>query len=182
MRNTLILIGVLLAVVAIAAGLYFYTPGQFLDTTSNMQPAAPAADASNTPVQTNTVSFRVLDTGTHATGVSDRKNYAAYAQEDFTKIWQMAHGTDGVALPKIDFSKEYVIAVFAGQKSTGGNSIAVTSVTDAGTARTVAVTLTQPGTGCTATESLTSPYQIIAVPLSTASLAHTDTEVSTPCN
>jgi hypothetical protein len=182
MRNTLILIGVALAAVAIGAGLYFYASPQFLNTASSIEYPAPTANASNTLVPTHVVVFRVLDTGTHAAGVSERKNYAASSEEDFAKIWKMAHGTDGTTLPKIDFSKEYVIGVFAGQKSTGGNLIAVTSVTDAGNARTVAVTLTSPGTGCMVTQSLTNPYQIVAVPLSDASLAHTDTEVSPPCN
>lgn len=179
MRNILLLTSVALIAIAIGAGLYLYMPTQFF---SNSVPSAVQPAGINTaPAQTRVVTFRVLDTGTHAAGVSVQTNYAASSEEDFAKLWKMSHGTDGKTLPEIDFSKEYVMGVFAGQKPSGGYSVAVASVTDAGNTRTVAITLTSPGEGCMVTESLTNPYQIIAVPLSDASLAHTDTEVSTPC-
>ena len=161
----------------VGTSLYYLAPSaQF--TESNI---APAIVDSAPAKATQLVRFTVLDTGTHATGVAVRKNYAAYANEDFAKIWKMAHGTGGSPLPKVDFSKEYVIGIFSGQKSTGGNSIAVASVTDAGDVRTVAVTLTKPGAGCIVTQSLTNPYQIVTVPLSDATLTHSDTEVITSC-
>ncbi len=181
MRDILIILGMIVAAIAIGAGLYFYVPSEVLAPAPSPAATTAPVSASNTPAVAKTVKFSELDSGTHAAGVSVRKNYAAYTEEDFAKIWKMAHGTDGKAQPKVDFSKEYVIGVFAGQKATGGNSIAVASVTDAGNARTVAVTITKPGAGCMVTESLTNPYQIIVVPVTGLSLAHTDTEVAKAC-
>jgi len=172
MQNFLIL-----AVVTLALGMGFFwylAPTAQFPIVIDLNPLG----TKTTPSMT----FRVLGTGTHAAAVSTRKNYAAYSETDFAKLWGMAHGSDGTILPKVDFSKEYVIAVFTGQKSTGGHSIAVASVSDEGNVRTVAVTLTKPGEGCIVTQVLTNPYQIIAVPFSDSSLAHTDTEISPPCN
>lgn len=172
-----------IAAVVIGIVFYFYTPTQSFST----QPVAlsptqtPIPTPTNAP-QTGTVAFRILDTGTHAAGVSERKNYVAYSQEDFAKIWTMAHGSDGTPVPTVDFSTEYVIGVFAGQKPTSANSITVSSVTDTQNARNVVVMLSKPGTGCMTSQIVANPYQIVALPLSIAPLTHTDTEVAVICN
>ncbi len=161
----------------VGTSLYYLAPApQFTgsNTASAIVDTAPAKVIQVVP-------FDDLDVGTHAAGVAVRKNYAAYSKEGLEKIWKIAHGTDGPPLPKVDFSKEYVIGIFAGQKSTGGNSIAVASVTDVGNVRTVTVALTKPGAGCMVTQSLTNPYQIVTVPFSDATLTHSDTEVITSC-
>jgi hypothetical protein len=126
------------------------------------------------------VSFRVLESGEHAARVSARKNYAAYTPEALMQIWAMAHGK-GAPPPDIDFSKEFVIAVFAGQQPTGGHSIVVAAVIDALDTRIVDVKLVKPGAGCMVTEALTTPYQIVAVPISDAPLMHKDLEEVSPC-
>lgn len=161
----------------VGASLYYLAPSpQF--TESNAAPSI----VDNAPAKViQAISFDDLDIGIHAAGVAVRKNYAAYSKEGLEKIWKIAHGTDGSPLPKVDFSKEYVIGIFAGQKSTGGNSIAVTAITETENMRTVAVTLTKPGAGCMVTQSLTNPYQIVTVPFSDATLTHSDTEVITSC-
>lgn len=180
-KEFVIMTGSALAIVLIGAGLYSYTmmPTTFLASTRD---SVQATSVTPVPVQAHIVTFRVLESGTHAAGVSVRKNYAAYTGDAFKKIWDLAHDSDGTPQPKVDFSKEYVIGVFAGQEPTGGYAIAVDSVTDTEEARTVAVTLTAPGSGCIVTESLTNPYQLIVVPMSDATLAHQDSEVSQPCN
>ena len=161
----------------VGTSLYYLAPSpQF--TESNAAPSI----VDNAPAKViQTVPFDVLDAGTHAVGVEARKNYAAYSKEGLEKIWKIAYGTDAPPLPKVDFSKEYVIGVFAGQKSTGGNSATITTVTEAENMRTVAVMLTKPGEDCMVTQSLTNPYQIVAVPFSDATLTHSDTEVITSC-
>lgn len=178
-REFLIIASIALISIFVGVSLYHLAPSS--QSTYIATGVAPAT-ASDIPTQdSQAVQFNVLDTGTHAVGIAVRKNYAVYANEDFETLWEMARGVDGLPPPKIDFSKEYVIGVFAGQKPTGGNSIAVASVIDAGAVRTVAVTLTKPGSNCMVTQSLINPYQIVAVPLSDASLAHSDAEVITSC-
>ncbi len=161
----------------VGASLYYLAP---LPKFTELNTASAVVDTAPEKI-IQTIPFDVLDVGIHAAGVAVRKNYAAYSREGLEKIWEIAHGTDGPPLPKVDFSKEYVIGIFAGQKSTGGNSAVVTAVTEAENMRTVAVTLTKPGAGCMVTQSLTNPYQIVTVPFSDATLTHSDTEIITSC-
>ncbi len=178
-REFLLITSVTCISIFIGVSLYFLAPTQFVHTATNSIPENVDTVAVQTPH--TEIDFNILDAGTHAADIAVRKNYAAYAKEDFAKIWKMAHGTNGPNLPEVDFSKEYVVGVFAGQKSTGGNAIAIASIKDMGDVRTVAINLIKPGTDCMVTQSLTNPYQIATIPFSDASLTHADTEVVTSC-
>jgi hypothetical protein len=65
--------------------------------------------------------------------------------------------------PAVDFSRDVVIAVAAGQRTTGGHSIAVERVTRAGGGLTVDVVETVPGPGCVTTQALTQPVDVVVV-------------------
>lgn len=173
----LIVLGICLAAILVGAGLYFYGPSELREAQVLEGTEASALGAD----QAVPVSFTVLAEGTNASGVSERKNYAVYTEEDFARLWAMAYGTDGQAMPSIDFDSQYVIGVFAGQKPTGGHTIEVASITDASSIRTVSMALTRPGEGCMTLQALTSPFQLIAVPVSDRELARTETEVEASC-
>lgn len=182
MKDILIVLSMCLAAIILGAWLFFYGPGAFSQSKAEQQQAAPlTAEAPVTQNAVSEVSFRILDSGAQAVEVTERKNFAVYDAQEFARLWKMAHGTDGVAVPNIDFSKEYAIGVFAGTKSSGGHLIAVEKITEAGDTRTVGMVLTKPGANCVVTEALTSPYQIIVVPFSSAFLAPRETTVETPC-
>jgi len=116
----------------------------------------------------------------NATGITARKNYAIYSADEFEKIWKQTDSTKKV--PAVDFTKQYVIAVFAGVVPTGGYTISVSDVMDIGDARSVAIHIEKPGKGCVVTTAQSSPYQIVTVPLSGGSLSHTDTESEVDCH
>ena len=168
------IIGVAVIAILIGSGLYYLEDKQSASVTASPSPVIPAP-------QKHTVSFRIIETGGNAAKVTSAKNYAAYTQAGLIRLWGLAHDTDGTTPPAVDFAKEYVVGVFAGQKPTGGYSVAVTGITDDGATRTIAVTFTKPGQGCITNQMVTSPYQIIAIPVSDAALAHADTENSVPC-
>ena len=65
-------------------------------------------------------------------------------------------------IPSVDFSKNNVVALFMGQKRTGGYSINVRKVTVEDDTTTVEVTETSPGG--MATMALTAPYCIVVIP------------------
>ncbi len=177
MRHMLIVLVICLAAIVVGAALYFYGPSQLRETQVLTGTEASALGAD----QAASVSFTVLAEGTNASGVSERKNYAVYSEEDFTRLWTMAYGTDTSAMPSIDFDTQYVIGVFAGEKPTGGHTIEVASITDASSIRTVSMALTRPGEDCMTSEALTSPFQLIAVPVSDRELARTETEIVASC-
>jgi hypothetical protein len=176
-KDTLILLGAVLAAIVIGLGLY----GAYSSDTEQAQTTS-TDQTTQTPAQPQSVTFRVLDAGANAANADTRKNIAAYSKESLTQLWDIVYGSDATTPPQIDFSKEYVIGVFAGQQSTGGYSIAVSSVTDTGNTRNVAVTITKPGQNCFTTEALTNPYQIVVVPVTDATnLERKDSIVTTNC-
>jgi hypothetical protein len=68
--------------------------------------------------------------------------------------------------PDVDFTKNNVVAIFMGQKNTGGYSISVKSITvDDNNTVTVKVRETRPDGGMVTT-ALTSPYCIAVIPKS----------------
>ncbi len=184
MRDLLIIIGMCVAAIVIGAWLYLYGPTDFMvqETGQTQQPLAAntqQASAEAALPKATKVTFTVIGHGSNAQEVTTRKNYGVYTEEEFAKIWKMTGSKE--EMPVIDFTKAYVIAVFAGTKPTGGHAISVEGVSDTGDMRTVSVLIEKPGVGCITTQAFTSPYQIIRVPFSGASLSRVDTEKEVPC-
>ena len=174
MRNTLIILALCVIAVALGAWLYFGHGG------SAFQSSLPAPSQS-TGTQTHAVSFSVIDSGMRAAAMSARKNYAIYTSAELADFWKKAHG-DTSKLPLIDFSKNYVIAVFAGTEPSSGYAIKVTGVTDSDDTRSVAVAIDGPGSDCAVIEETTSPFEFVSVPVSSAeNLSHTDEHLTETC-
>lgn len=174
----LMVLGMSTAAILVGAGLYVYGPSELRETPV-LEGSQASAIGSDQALED--VSFAVLAEGENASGVSERKNYAVYTEEDFVRLWTMAYGDDAPALPSVDFERMYVIGVFAGEKPSGGHDISVSRVSDAGATRTVAITHTAPGAGCMTSQALTSPFELVTVPVSDASLARTEETVTSPC-
>lgn len=192
-RNTLITIGLIVLAALVIASMFFYEPVQVVDNTNapgtTTQPGTTGGSGgvqtpgggTGTTTRPGLVTFRVLDTGTNASSIASRRNMTARTQAELRELWTAAKGTDSTP-PTINFSREYVIAVFAGQKSSGGHGVEVASVVDTSTARTVSVRIVKPGDGCIVTQALTNPYQIIVVPLSSAPIVYEDAQVIRTCD
>jgi hypothetical protein len=71
-------------------------------------------------------------------------------------------------VPRVDFTRYSIVAVFAGEQPTGGYSVEILSVETSGspTQEQLAITVQhlQPGAGDFVTEALTYPYHIIRIP------------------
>jgi hypothetical protein len=79
----------------------------------------------------------------------------------YAKFW--AGLGDPGSRPSVDFTHDLVIAVAAGQQSTGGHSIAVERVTRIGQGLAVEVTETVPPQGCMTTQAITQPVDVVVV-------------------
>lgn len=66
-------------------------------------------------------------------------------------------------VPKIDFSKERIVALFLGQKNTGGYSIKVKDVVEKGGKIYVSVEEITPKPGGMATMAISNPYTIVKI-------------------
>ena len=108
-------------------------------------------------------SFRALDGGSRS-GVTTQQESVARTPEEWQRLWQ-AHQPGGARpLPALDFSREMAIAIFAGQRPTGGFAVAVEQVTESASGIEVVYRVTPPPPGSMVSQALTSPFQIIAVP------------------
>ncbi len=66
--------------------------------------------------------------------------------------------------PAVDFTRDVVVAVAAGQRPTGGYEIAVDRITQANGELAVEVVERTPGPNCVTTASLTQPVDVVIVP------------------
>ena len=181
MKDMLIILGMIIAAGVVGAYLYFYTPADLASpyvTPVIATSSEPAAASAQSPA---TVSFTTLNTGTRAAQVTARKNYAAGDATGLEKLWALAFGANATSTPAINFDKQEVIGIFAGEKPTGGYAIKVTKVEDSATERTIHIALVVPGAKCVTTQSVTSPYTIISLPLSSLPLAHQDATSTSEC-
>jgi hypothetical protein len=103
---------------------------------------------------------RTIEKGDQS-NVDDAKQVLVRTEAEWTKLWQQ-HNPDR-ARPKVDFSKEMVVAVFMGSRPNAGFSIAVTSAMAANGALVVRYTETAPAAGAVSAQILTFPYHIVAI-------------------
>ena len=135
-------------------------------------PSTPLPVIAETPAP-----FTELASGTDAS-VTTRENYLISTDEELRSLWPLLNPRSG--RPVIDFTKEVVIAVFAGEEPTAGYAIAVSAITDT-TERMVTIQISAPGVTCLAAQVVTTPYQVLKIPKTDLALTHEDTVVTTGC-
>ena len=167
MRDTLIIIG--LAIIAVGIGTFLFLRGNL----SSASLSATATD--NTPA--TIVPFTKIARGNTST-VTKRVNYLISSADGLDKLWKMINATS--TPPAVDFNKDAVIAVFAGEKPTTGYTIAVSKIEDSGE-RLVSITIANPDGNCVTGQTLTTPYELIRVPATSLPLAHTNISATASC-
>ena len=95
-----------------------------------------------------------------ASGIDNPERKVIRDDSTFAQFWQALGAGQR---PVVDFSRDVVIAVAAGQRQTGGYAIAVDRVARAGKAMTVEVVETVPGPGCWTTQQITQPVDVVVV-------------------
>lgn len=96
----------------------------------------------------------------------------------FDALWKKAQAAPP---PSLDFERDGVVAVFMGERPTGGHSIQVERVALRDGELLVEVLLQSPGSGCLTTQALTQPYQIVSVPRAAEQATFTTRSVLVPC-
>jgi hypothetical protein len=111
------------------------------------------------------IPFEVIHGGPFAS-VSAKKEMTAANQDDYLKIMNEVYANldQMPQIPEVDFTKNDVVAVFMGAKTTGGYSINVDKVIKRKDALTVAVNETSPAANCVVTQAITQPFQVIKIP------------------
>lgn len=99
------------------------------------------------------------------TGSATAGEIVASSAEEWRDKW-LASGATGPPpeVTGVDFGSEVVVALFAGERPTGGWKIdPEVQVKRQGTFAAVSYAIVGPGKGCSASQSLTSPYMVLAV-------------------
>jgi hypothetical protein len=95
------------------------------------------------------------------TGISESRRLVIRDANTWGRFWaELGVGER----PAIDFSQNLVVAVAAGQRSSGGYEIAVRRVSQANSDLTIEVEETAPGPNCMTTSALTQPVDVVVLP------------------
>jgi hypothetical protein len=104
---------------------------------------------------------------------TEKKNLLINNQKDFDEVWNKAHALVNPipAVPVVNFSEHSVIAVFMGQKSSGGYAVTIEKVVAKVKASSppsapvleVYVKETVPSEDSVGTQALTQPFHIVKV-------------------
>lgn len=95
------------------------------------------------------------------------------------RVWSEA-GERGDT-PTVDFEASMVVAVFMGERRTGGHRVRVESVRQSGEQLIVSVNMEAPGPNCMTTQALTQPYQIVRLPRLEGEVAFQIEQVEVDC-
>ena len=114
-----------------------------------------------------------------ASGISTAERMVIRDDSTYARFWQALGAGER---PPVDFSRDVVIAVAAGQRPSGGHAIAVERVAHAGAGMVVEVVETVPGPGCWTTQQLTRPVDVVVVAAADArTWSFTDRTRVQPC-
>lgn len=115
--------------------------------------------AGTTPNDT-VLAFDTLSTRTSR--ISSSQTQAVSDEEAWQTLWKQHIGSDADR-PMINFEIETVLAVFAGQKRSGGHSVKITQVKKSGNELVVSYQETSPSSGNLVSQNLTSPAHLVKV-------------------
>ncbi len=113
--------------------------------------------------------WRTLSKGL-VSGVTDSRRLTLRSEADFLKLWA-EHAADAsqIALPpKVDFTREMVLAVTLGNRPTGGYLIDIVDIELRGRTLRVLVGERSPQPGALQIQQQTQPYAFVSLPLMAA--------------
>ena len=126
-----------------------------------------------------TLSFETIESGTQS-NIRVPRNVVINSQEDWQTLW-IEHQLGSVEIPEIDFTIQTVIGMYAGERSSGGYTLAIDHLGATGKILTVSALESIPGTGCTVTLALTSPYHLIQIPKTDKAVEFSTQSQVKPC-
>lgn len=109
--------------------------------------------------------LRLLAKGNFS-GFPEAKQEVIQTKADWERAWAKlsVRVKDADKVPVVDFSKEMVILVTLGQQRTGGYSIEITKVEEAGGKLRISVQRREPDPGALVLQVITAPFHALAVP------------------
>ncbi len=125
------------------------------------------------------ISFETIRTGIYSNQY-EKKNHVIDNLVEWETFWWNMDTTQ--SLPDINFSKNLVLAVFQGERSSGGYSISVNKIIETESALEVFLKEVSPGQRCGVTMALTQPYTIAIVEQTGKDVHFTTEQEITDCS
>lgn len=115
-----------------------------------------------------TVPFSTLARGL-ASGVREPTQVVIRSRDDWVALWgrHMRLQTAPPAAPAVDFSRDMVVALFMGERRTGGHEIEVMRIERGDAGLAVHYRSKGPAPGDMASQALTQPFHFITLPRDT---------------
>ena len=138
--------------------------GDYRNTTLVVRPGLTTAGVTATP-NSGTPAWKILATGTQATGGDSPSFELATSRTDLATIWSRAYGAmvTPPSLPEVDFGSTSVAAFFLGTQRSGGYSVDVQNVALQGGEAYLDVAITRPAPGTLSTQALTNPWVMVQI-------------------
>jgi hypothetical protein len=99
--------------------------------------------------------------GQHS-AVPDSREVVVRSAAEWHALWQEHAPT--LSLPFIDFDASTIVAVFAGERPTGGFDVEITGTDGGASDLTVTYRLQEPAPGDRGLQVFTAPYHIVRIP------------------
>jgi hypothetical protein len=96
------------------------------------------------------------------TGINEKRRLVIRDANGWAAFWSELGVGDR---PDVDFTRDLILAVAAGQQSSGGHEIAVDKVSQRDGELIIEVVETSPGPNCMTTASLTQPVDVVIAPV-----------------
>jgi hypothetical protein len=119
----------------------------------------------NQPIITDSdIAFLDIDNGFYC-GVVERLNYTINDRTSWQNLWNDIYSTCSSIpdLPEVNFSTDFILAVFQGERPTGGFVTNITQIDLTEDGYIVYVDELHPGPNCGVTQALTQPYHIVKI-------------------
>ncbi|MFN2563770.1 MAG: protease complex subunit PrcB family protein [Gemmatimonadaceae bacterium] len=117
-------------------------------------------------------------------GLTERQRLVIRSSSAWDEAWKRitARSSPAQPAPAVDFDHEIVVLVAMGQRPTGGYSIAIEGLFEAGGALYALVRETSPGSRCFTTQALTQPIDAVRVPRRAGAVAFVERTATNECD
>jgi len=133
-----------------------------VDANLTEPPHGPVAMAPSAAQPATQVSFQTVEKGIYS-GVKEPLQITIREQAEWKSLWQRHTSIKGnpPPAPAIDFGDQIVVAVFLGEKPTGGYQISFISAERINGVLTVSFSEKEPPPGAITTQAFTQPFHIV---------------------
>jgi hypothetical protein len=98
-------------------------------------------------------------------GFSERAGLVLRTRAGYEETMRTAYGIlADAAPPPVDFERDMVIVVAAGERATGGYAVRIDAIERDADGALIRSTVTSPGSACIVSQMLTSPVHVVSTP------------------